>query len=63
MEALAQLDYIQTHTYGSEDFFEEINYECNKKHTEFKKAHYVGEFGLTTPTNSTNQDPTGNVLC
>lgn len=61
IDALPQIDYVQTHNYGSRDIAAALsNYQWLKER--FGKPHYVGEFGTDAGGGEAEVDPTGIAL-
>jgi hypothetical protein len=59
VDALPELDYVQTHNYGSRDVAETLSDFCLRKAAKFGKPHYVGEFGVDAGGGGNASDPTG----
>jgi hypothetical protein len=61
IDALPQIDYVQTHNYGSRDIAAALsNWQRVKER--FGKPHYVGEFGTDAGGGEAEVDPTGIAL-
>jgi hypothetical protein len=45
VDALPELDYVQSHNYGSHDMAATISMYCRQKVEDYGKPHYFGEFG------------------
>jgi len=45
VDALPELDYVQSHSYGSHDMAATISTYCQQKTEAYGKPHYFGEFG------------------
>ena len=58
VDALPELDYVQTHHYGSPDLAVTLARKQSEK-TTFGKPHYVGEIGADSGGARFNDDPAG----
>jgi len=45
VDGLAEMDFVQSHSYGARDIAEIVNWLSVRKTEEYGKPHYVGEFG------------------
>jgi hypothetical protein len=58
VEALPEMDYVQTHQYNSKDLAAEVSAVCLDKAHRYQKPHFFAETGLT-PGTGLAEDPTG----
>jgi len=61
IDALPQIDYVQTHNYGSRDIAAALSHWQRAK-DRYGKPHYVGEFGTDAGGGEAEVDPTGIAL-
>jgi hypothetical protein len=59
VEALPQLDYVQSHSYGSHDVAGTIGQVTTQKLAACDRPHYFGEFGIDAYPDSYRYDPDG----
>lgn len=59
VDALPEMDYIQSHQYGARDAAAFMIEVCHQKTLRFGKPHYFGEFGTGTQAEGTREDTTG----
>ena len=59
VDALAEMDYVQSHAYGTHDVAGMISGYCRQKTEAYGKPHYVGEFGTDTEGEGNLSDPEG----
>jgi hypothetical protein len=59
IDALPEMDYAQTHNYGSRDVAATLSDFCLRKAAQFRKPHYVGEFGVDAGGRGNGSDPMG----
>lgn len=55
---LPEIDYTQTHNYGSKDIAAAL-YDWQRRHEVYRKPHYVGEFGCDAGGSDATVDPEG----
>lgn len=59
VDALPEMDYIQSHQYGAHDAADAMIEVCLQKNATFGKPHYFGEFGTGTRAEGTREDVDG----
>ncbi|MFP4057419.1 MAG: LamG-like jellyroll fold domain-containing protein [Candidatus Brocadiia bacterium] len=59
VDALPQLDFVQTHSYGAKDMAEELGKHRREKEAARTRPHFHGEFGIADARKTTETDPTG----
>ena len=59
VDALPEMDYIQSHQYGAHDAAERMIRVCRQKNERFAKPHYYGEYGTGTRAEGTREDTDG----
>lgn len=59
VDGLPEMDYAQTHNYGSRDVAQTLSDYCLRKAQKYGKPHYVGEYGVDTGGRGNAGDPTG----
>ncbi len=59
VDALPEMDYIQSHQYGARDAATFMIEVCREKTRRFGKPHYFGEFGTGTEAEGTREDSDG----
>lgn len=59
VDGLPEMDYVQTHNYGSRDVAQTLSDYCLRKAQKYGKPHYVGEFGVDWQGKGNAADPTG----
>lgn len=59
VDALPEMDYIQSHQYGARDAAAFMIDVCHDKFQRFEKPHYFGEFGTGTQAEGTREDTDG----
>ena len=59
LDSLPQLDYVQSHSYGSHDVAATIGQVTTRKLAAYDKPHYFGEFGIDVYPDSYVYDPDG----
>ena len=59
VDALPEMDYIQSHQYGARDAAALMIDVCRDKATRYGKPHYFGEFGTGTQAEGTREDTEG----
>ncbi|MGQ9881365.1 MAG: DUF5060 domain-containing protein [Armatimonadota bacterium] len=61
IDRLLQIDFVQTHNYGSRDISGALSYFHRRKEA-YGKPHFVGEFGAGAMGEDARVDPTGIAL-
>ena len=59
VDALPEMEYIQSHQYGARDCAAFMGRICREKAARFGKPHYFGEFGTGTRAEGTHEDTEG----
>jgi hypothetical protein len=59
VDALPELDYIQSHQYGAHDAAWYLTKVSREKNAAFNKPHYFGEYGTGTRAEGTREDVDG----
>ncbi|MCH5373543.1 MAG: hypothetical protein JJ992_06170, partial [Planctomycetes bacterium] len=59
VDALPEMDYIQSHQYGARDAAAFMTGVCHDKNERYGKPHYFGEFGTGTQAEGTREDVDG----
>ena len=59
VDGLAELDYVQSHNYGSQDVAGRIAEVTHQKLADYGKPHYFGEYGVDIYADENVSDPTG----
>lgn len=59
VDALAGIDYVQTHNYGALDEAATLSAFCRQKSRLYKKPTLVGEYGVDTHVQGNSADPEG----
>lgn len=59
VDALPEMDYIQSHQYGARDAAAYMIDVCRQKTRRYGKPHYFGEFGTGTEAEGTREDSEG----
>ena len=59
VDGIPEMDYVQTHNYGSPDMGADLPRWSRQKLAAFAKPHYIGEFGLSAGGAEGTQDPQG----
>jgi hypothetical protein len=59
VDALPEMDYVQSHNYGSHDMAQTISVYCRQKTEAYGKPHYFGEFGSDWLGEGNSSDPEG----
>ena len=59
VDALPEMDYIQSHQYGAHDAAAFMTRVCYEKAERFGKPHYFGEYGTDTRARRTRSDDRG----
>ncbi len=59
VDALPELDYVQSHQYGAVDIAEAVRRVCLRKAEKYGKPHYFGEFGTDWKARGTQADSDG----
>ncbi len=59
VDALPELDYVQSHQYGARDAADYMIEVCRQKTAAFGKPHYFGEYGTGTRAEGTREDVDG----
>lgn len=59
VDALPEMDFIQSHQYGARDPAALMIDVCRRKARDFRKPHYFGEFGTGTEAEGTGEDREG----
>jgi hypothetical protein len=59
VDGLPEMDYVQTHNYGSKDVAEMASGYGLRKAAKYGKPHYIGEFGVDVYGKDNKGDPTG----
>jgi hypothetical protein len=59
VDGLPEMDYVQTHNYGSKDVAEMASGYGLRKAAKFNKPHYLGEFGVDVYGKDNKGDPAG----
>lgn len=59
VDGLAEMDFVQSHNYGSKDIAGMVNAFSLQKTARYGKPHYFGEFGADVNGNGDTTDPEG----
>jgi hypothetical protein len=59
IDSLQEIDFVQTHHYGSRDMAADLPEYCRRKIREYGKPHFIGEFGADAGGPRDDDDPTG----
>ncbi|MBI3922683.1 MAG: DUF5060 domain-containing protein [Armatimonadetes bacterium] len=62
VDALPEIDYVQSHQYGARDEAAYMSNVCLDKVKRYGKPHYFGEFGTGTMAEGTKEDEDGTHL-
>lgn len=61
IHSLPQMDFTQTHNYGSRDISSALS-NWQLQHEKYRKPHFIGEFGADAAGSDASVDPTGIAL-
>jgi hypothetical protein len=59
IDGLKEIDFVQTHHYGSRDMAADLTAYSRRKLRDYGKPHFVGEFGADAGGSRGDADPTG----
>jgi len=59
VDGLAEMDFVQSHSYGAHDVAEQVNRWSLRKAESYGKPHYFGEFGVNVEADENASDPEG----
>lgn len=60
IDALPEIDFVQTHNYGANDLAAELSVWNIEKDRRYKKPHFIGEFGLHWQGTGNEKDKSGS---
>ncbi len=61
VDALPEMDYVQSHQYGARDAAAYMIGVCRDKSARYGKPHYFGEYGTGTQAEGTREDVEGTI--